>query len=457
MVNHLVLLMGENPLPNYVVAKYLLSDSYEPEDRQLPKPDKIWIFHSEQTERGAQNLCELLQPDITRVERKKVTEYRKISSTCNALMSSVHPSADDTLHVNYTGGTKVMSVASALYGYLQISSLKKENIYLSYVAPDKHRINYRSLDQGLDGPDSVLPGGGQDLRCVSIGIDELAKLHGLTVKRKTAIPSTHGTHPDLAFGNTLAGIITSASRLFTDWSTFQKGYRENVKPAFEKKTGGKKQHPGGTLKTLDPIPISLEEDALKEGYRTFLSSKDCLNEDGALKFHDRLSDADALKIHNFLDGEWLEGLVGTRAAGNAGDLLTEKWLDVELKQSTKAKGMQIDVLLIRGYQPFFISCTTSRDEGLVKSKCFEVLHRARQIGGAEAKAVMVSFLHQELFPRKNDPFSNGQCSRFVEDLDSLEVKTSMFPIDDPDLLLIGLDDLKDMKFAKKIAQFVEKA
>lgn len=44
----LVLSIGSNPLPNYIVAKYLLMN--EREDRQyLPKPDKIMMVFSNDT------------------------------------------------------------------------------------------------------------------------------------------------------------------------------------------------------------------------------------------------------------------------------------------------------------------------------------------------------------------------------------------------------------------------
>lgn len=453
MVNHLVLLMGENPLPNYVVAKYLLSESYQPEDRQPPKPDKIWVFHSKETETQAQSLCELIQPSQSDIERILVEDPRKISKTCRALMESIRPEPGHSLHINYTGGTKVMSVASALYGYLQISSLNKNNIYLSYIDSDRHEINYRSLDQNLDRDDFVLPGGGKDLRhFVEAGLQTLCDLHGL--KRDHEICLHSGIEkPEESYSTRLIPRVVSEPNVFKEWSTFHKGFLYKTHSVTKVRGGGisRVEKQAKMLRTIDPIPLSFGDSDLTSIYQDYLQSRRCLTNNNRLTFCEQRDDFHCVNTFEFLHGRWLEYTVDlslTLPNGVTG------YRDVVLSSGTKR--MQIDLLLIRGYQPFLISCTTAHKEQDVKSKCFEVHYRAQQIGGAEAKAIMVSLLHEQIFSGTKGLSQQG-CTNMVSDLRGLQVDVSMDPQERPDLLMIGLDDFKDTKFAKKIATFVEEA
>jgi hypothetical protein len=51
----------------------------------------------------------------------------------------------------------------------------------------------------------------------------------------------------------------------------------------------------------------------------------------------------------------------------------------------------MDVAAMRGYQLFAISCTTGTGKSECKSKLFEAVVRARQLGGDEARIGLVSF------------------------------------------------------------------
>ena len=46
-------------------------------------------------------------------------------------------------------------------------------------------------------------------------------------------------------------------------------------------------------------------------------------------------------------------------------------------------------MLVKGYQLIGISCTTANEKKLCKSKGFEIILRARQIGGDEGKAILI--------------------------------------------------------------------
>lgn len=49
-MNILILLVGSNPLPNYIVGGYLMKKGRAEADA-LPEPDKIILVHSKDTEK----------------------------------------------------------------------------------------------------------------------------------------------------------------------------------------------------------------------------------------------------------------------------------------------------------------------------------------------------------------------------------------------------------------------
>ncbi len=55
-----------------------------------------------------------------------------------------------------------------------------------------------------------------------------------------------------------------------------------------------------------------------------------------------------------------------------------------------ARDFELDVVAVLGYQIVLVSCSVVTDSPVVKLKAMEALHRARQLGGDEARAVMLS-------------------------------------------------------------------
>ena len=55
-----------------------------------------------------------------------------------------------------------------------------------------------------------------------------------------------------------------------------------------------------------------------------------------------------------------------------------------------ARDFELDVVAVLGYQIVLVSCSVAPDAPMVKLKAMEALHRARQLGGDEARAVMLS-------------------------------------------------------------------
>ncbi len=97
---------------------------------------------------------------------------------------------------------------------------------------------------------------------------------------------------------------------------------------------------------------------------------------------------------------------------------------------------QLDVILLRGYQLIGISCTTSSKKEICKNKGFEIIHRSRQIGGEEAKAILVAMVNE------------GLRRSLQEELELDTGGTSA------NILVLGKKDLKRERLSKKVKDFV---
>ena len=126
---HLVLLIGTNPLPNFVVADYFLQKN--------PNIKTIWLLHSEAnalqagTDKQAKNLEGLLRKrwegkhpslrfPLEKVSLSDVSRAATIREDLERKMLRRWNTADE-FHLNYTGGTKAM----AIHAYLCLQERQK--------------------------------------------------------------------------------------------------------------------------------------------------------------------------------------------------------------------------------------------------------------------------------------------------------------------------------------------
>jgi len=78
----LFLLVGSNPLPNYVVGDYLLK-SERRDENELPVPDLIALVHSEETEVFANKLKEKFKQKGEKIDVKLIDLKDKESDPQN--------------------------------------------------------------------------------------------------------------------------------------------------------------------------------------------------------------------------------------------------------------------------------------------------------------------------------------------------------------------------------------
>jgi hypothetical protein len=92
----------------------------------------------------------------------------------------------------------------------------------------------------------------------------------------------------------------------------------------------------------------------------------------------------------WLDGMWLEQYVLAQIHQVADEAdIHDAVMNLKTDKRRSDFDFEFDVAAMRGYQFFGISCTTSANKGLVKSKLFEAYIRARQLGGDEARVGLV--------------------------------------------------------------------
>ncbi|MBL0078903.1 MAG: hypothetical protein IPP53_07245 [Bacteroidetes bacterium] len=89
--------------------------------------------------------------------------------------------------------------------------------------------------------------------------------------------------------------------------------------------------------------------------------------------------------------------------------------DANFNPKSKDANFELDVLVLFGYRLYVISVTRQQEIGDIKRKGFEVLHRARQLGGEEAKAVIFATINMK--DEKGNPIGEDKLK------DELEVET----------------------------------
>jgi len=365
--DHLVLLIGTNPLPNFVVAEYFLK-----KERNLRN---IWLVHSEKTihQEGTLNYAENLSavlmarhPDkgisFNFVPVTAISDARQIRHDINEFLISRLPQ-NSIIQLNYTGGTKVMSI----HVYLALSGEVKKRLVKSFTYLDARTFRI------VDDTAGILT---VDLRGeVSLTFEELIKLHGFRRKNKNSICVDFSSAVHV-FRKAIE------SRRLLEFLDNKSGYNRAM---FESKK--KKRELAERIDDIDQDLLNSFKpnevfqcilSAMPDGYRVF--------ENGIGK---RFK-----KAVKFLDGEWLEEYIYSvlKEHLKGSSEILKNW---EMKKEGWIGCFELDVIVMKGYQLFGISCTTSQDKSLCKSKGFEVIHRSRQIGGDEAKAVLVTLLDDE--------------------------------------------------------------
>jgi len=344
-IQHLILLIGSNPLPNAVAGKILV----EPEGT-------ITLVHSSDSFPVAQRLKAWLEKEHKKkgMVKLKQVEESEPSSIYKNVQECIKEAGTESVGLNYTGGTKMMSV----HAYRAVEQWAKDK----GITPVFTYLDARTLEMIIDPVDDysserrIYVG-----RAVELKLEDLLELHGLSLSHK---PTSTALLPKTA--RALAKICSSSDgfRRWKEWINTELQNRSDR--------------------------LSMPEDeSLKNVYRTLC--REVGQPEGEIALKQLAFKNTHQSFSEWLSGKWLEHYVI--------DVLNE--LQERLHLHERAQNIvprevifDVDVVAIRGYQLFAFSCKVISDEKKngkkeLKKALFEAYVRAQQLGGDEARTALV--------------------------------------------------------------------
>jgi hypothetical protein len=393
-VDHLFLLVGENPLPNYVAAKTLLAEGGKP-----------YLVFTEHTQNPAKRLQETLglgdkqmwsldnnESDAAEI-KKKIREIVKI------IQEDPDNANKKQFGLNYTGGTKAMAV----HAYQALLQPRLEDpTYKLNPEPQFSYLDSRNLKMLIDQSTNPIP---LDIPKdkLDFSLERLFKLHGFTLSKP---PKTYVT---------LCELVEAIVKHKSEWQNWcnkvlrlearkkiELGEVKNANNAVEKifELGGWKN-----ATELRNLSLSIQE--LPEEITDILKRNNLVDDNGGLSIQkiEQIEQTNIIPkpkksneypedICTWLEGVWLEDYVLgqlEKIKNEKNDLIDEFGMSLDFDKKSNIAEFEFDVVFLRGYQLFAISCTTDTKPGLCKLKLFEAYRRAKQLGGDEARVTLICF------------------------------------------------------------------
>lgn len=318
----LVLLVGANPLPNYLAAATL-------------RPQRVLLLYTPETMQPKDRLTRALRDRlrIAAVDDRQVedaTSAKRVRVACESVFS-------DDVHLNYTGGTKVMAAIARMV-FRERGGLDRD---ASYVDESDGLLRFDD-----DGPSRALVTDALDL-------DTILALHDFDKKvAKTALANDPTDMDAEAVARACLANQRLAPSLYqrlTD--TPGKGIsapRFRACPLTDLSFPGRSRVPGADWTTKEV------EHWVK-----------------------------------FLRGPWLEQWAADVMRQTAG---SDASLHVGVNLTRDKRGTELDVIMIRQHRLHLLSCTIDDKIDRCKLKLFEATWRARQVGGDLARSALACFL-----------------------------------------------------------------
>ena len=350
-VDHLLLLLGKNPLPNAVAGELLI------------KPDgSITMLYTSDTGPAVRNLERFFDGKAKLNPPVQIDETDS-HSIFKGIFKALNEDKSQSIGLHYTGGTKAMSVHA--YRAVERCCRQGRQLVFSYLDARSLQMVFDPVDPESDSSERIYVG-----NQVEISLEQLISLHGWAFNKKQGkpmLPVRRALLPELASALALAHL---ASDSIYAWKTWRSTHINQ-----------------GRIWPLPDSPLLTNVRKVMEEVLC-CSSGQIEVENSAKKLG--IGDRD-LKL--WLDGFWLEHHVL--------QCLTELSGEGNLKdccQATKiavpgGTDFDLDVVALHSYQLFAFSCGVRSEPDKkteLKLKLFEVFVRARQLGGDEARIALVS-------------------------------------------------------------------
>lgn len=384
--DHLFLLIGSNPLPNYVSAHLLI------------KPQgTIYLVHSSSGSSatgGTYRIAERLRGVLEEKKNRNEIDFRMVQlvgvseSDSSNIKTEIGRCINQipknkSIGLNYTGGTKAMAV----HTYLRLFREKQRPLSTIFSYLDARSLSLQ-VEQSITGSTSEIP----TQMLVTPSIDELVSLHGEVLKENSPVktPILHNA----------ANALWELYRLGDtgSWFNWRKRNIESLRRdrsyycRRQNKYINWRDERVLQCQTL-PIPpadIGIEIDKVLQ----------CGPQFNLGDAQDTLKIPECNELCDWFAGTWLEhhvlGCLQEIRQSNRislGDI----GLSLDTDENAAVQGsdhhdFEVDVAALHGYKFFAFSCTTSGGKGAkakIKQKLFEAIIRARQLGGDEAQVGLV--------------------------------------------------------------------
>ncbi|MBN2009971.1 hypothetical protein JW960_11565 [candidate division KSB1 bacterium] len=410
----LILLIGGNPLPNFVITKYLFEERNIDDNIKI-KPDLILLIHTTETERFARKLKKAAEQHTEKVEFLTLEDSgREPLYIRNKIIEKLEKIKRDTLnvrslHLNYIGGTKTMAVQITRTVENWVTENPGTKFILSDVNPKNHKIVISQ--NGVGYP---LTGDLRDL--LKLTTHQLFQLHDMKIYNEGLDTLSVDKDDLLSFCSNLLEIYKGSERKNFGKKVTRIGIMYN-----QIKRDNDKETEEEILKTDNILRLKNQIEQKIPTLNNLFSKAETPN---------------TQKI-KFVTGGWLEELV----QNSLFKLQTQVWPEIhEIRRSIKAeyegRTTEIDVIAIQGYQLYLFSCTTANRISIVKQKAFEALYRAEQLGGEHAKVILVSTLFNNY--NSNEEMDSEQN---IHNLQELKKDLSQFDAA-RNCIRIGIDELE---------------
>lgn len=349
--DHLFLLIGTNPLPNYVAAMLLTHET-----------STIYLLHSDGTSGISTKPFATFLQDVLKTQKPGVTIIPRgihdtngtlIERQLQTILNDANLPISIKVGLNYTGGTKAMSVHT--YRFLAAQLPQTTFSYL-----DAHKLTLH-----IDGV-AAYPVG----HSLTVSLSELAALHGYE------LGSLRQESQHKVLVQALAQVHTS-SQEYQQWKKWL-----NKQP-------------------LTDLPEMTDAPALRR-IRQAMDTL-CGGQATPELFVEKMGfpGRKLESCRKWFMGTWLEELALDAIASNAAALDLRHYgiglhpmpKQIDDKGAWPRKEFDLDVAVLYGYQLFVVSCIRSQDEeGETKRHLFEAYLRAKQLGGDEAKVALLSLV-----------------------------------------------------------------
>lgn len=375
--DNLFLIIGANPLPNYVAARLLLKEH-----------GKLYMINTG-GDTGTKDVANQLRVhlrdeyDICTTDRIIVSDsdafniYDQVTNKIDTI------SEHESIGLHYTGGTKAMAV----HAYRALQDAKHLSIF-SYLDAREMCLIFDSIDgeRVQSHPLKEWPLSGEKSRPPTIR--DLTDLHQETLRE--GVPEQVVVLPDVAQK------LAHACKTYKVADVWRKWCNNKLKGnAYDWSNGRWRPEQSLRHTNIEWPDNHILRQALAGGFG--LANEPFFNLGQATDT--RFQRCEDLCL--WLDGFWIEYYVlsciesikdeaqihdyGMGLRTNLGDGAAP----IYNKENLKTKhDFEMDVAAMRSYQLFAISCTTSTSKA--KTKLFEAMIRSQQLGGDEARTGLVA-------------------------------------------------------------------